>query len=55
MIHSSNRELLSIVLGDEAALLATRSLAELFGCARLGRPLPLARHRSFFPMPCLTD
>jgi DNA repair protein RadC len=31
MIHSSNRELLSIVLGDEAALLATRSLAELFG------------------------
>ena len=31
MIHSSNRELLSIVLGDEAALLATRSLAEIFG------------------------
>lgn len=31
MIHSSNRELLSIVLGDEAALLATGSLAELFG------------------------
>ena len=31
MIHSSNRELLSIVLGDEAALLATRSLTELFG------------------------
>ena len=31
MIHSSNRELLSIVLGDEAAALATRSLAELFG------------------------
>jgi DNA repair protein RadC len=35
MIHSSNRELLSIVLGDEATSLATRSLAELFGLRAL--------------------
>ena len=49
MIHSSNRELLSIVLGDEAALLATRSLAELFGLRAPRQTTTLGTEQALLP------
>jgi hypothetical protein len=55
MIHSSNRELLSIVLGDEATSLATRSLAELFGLRAPRQTTTLGTEQEVLPMPCLTD
>ena len=35
MIHSTDRELLSILLGDEAQRYTMHSLAELFGLRRI--------------------
>ena len=49
MIHTSNRELLSIVLGDEAALLASRSLAELFGLRAPRQTTTLGAAQEVFP------
>ena len=53
MIHSTDRELLSILLGQEAERYAGHSLAELFGLRRIrpAQTLRVAEEALSYPLP----
>jgi hypothetical protein len=55
MIHSSNRELLSIVLGDEARCSPPARWPSFSGCARLRQTTTLGAAQEVLPYAVPTD